>query len=879
MSAPEVITNGSSHNGLGDTRVLIASMFLPMSLEVDGNDESEFVGRSSMENVHNGDVLHEHTTGSFIPKRPLPCERKNSLEATAPPSIYHFRSISDLNRLPFIPTTDRISDRASKSRVRARNVRSRSFSPSKKDTALGAASEEESSEPPISWNYTPTTKGNVGLQKAVDSAKDQIKQKLWIGLPTDYPTDEISEVDKQAIRSEYLESFKCLPIFVSEHEFGSYYTDFCKQILWPTLHYILPDYPKKEIDENEAWKSYVSVNQKFADTIIETYKEGDIIWVNDYHLFLVPQMIRKILPNAVITFFLHVPFPSSEIFRCLHVRKELLEGLLGSDLIGFQTYSYARHFLQTVTRLLALDSTPKGIMMENTVVSVGIFPIGIDTRDLNERRQQAEVKKMAEMLKEKYNGKKLIVARDKLDPIKGVRQKLLAFELFLEKYPQWHKKVVLVQVVSPTTEHPELQRQISDILSRINSKFASIEYTPVVYLHQDISFYHYLALLSIADACLITSLRDGMNLTSHEYIVCQENNYGPLIISEFTGTYGSLGAAIRINPWHYREVAGAINEALTMSVEEKIRHHKELFRHVISNTGAYWAESFLNEAIKISSDMQRRFSAHIPHLKLANFETGYKDCDKRIFLFNYDGTLVPYAKIPDLTVSSERLLSILRRLVADDKNEVYIVSGRTKSALKKRLGDIPELGLCAENGCFLRPPRSDKWIDLFNNSNEAWKEKVSQIFEYYMERTPGSFIEKKEESIVWHFRLADVAFGDWQARECQNHIADSFENNFPVHAIMGEKNIEVRPKSASKKSMAHNILSQYEDMKLFILAIGDEKADEDLFEYLNQFKGEHESNTVISCTIGSKLSHANFFLTGVIDTLGSLDIISRNFAI
>lgn len=351
------------------------------------------------------------------------------------------------------------------------------------------------------------------------------------------------------------------------------------------MHYILPDYPRHEVDEQSYWKHYVSVNEKFAAALVEQYKPNDIIWINDYHLLLVPQLVRQKLPNAVIAFFLHIPFPSSEVFRCLHVRKQLLEGLLGADLLGFQTYSYARHFLQTTARILAIESTPKGILLENTVVSIGIFPIGIDTRALNERRQQVEVQQMAEMLQEKYQGKRVIVGRDKLDPIKGVRQKLLAFELFLNKYPEWRGKVVLVQVATSTTDHLDLQRQVSDLVGRINSRFGSIEYIPVVYLQQDISFSHYLALLTIADACLITSVRDGMNLTSHEYVVCQEHNHSPLIISEFTGTYGSFGAALRINPWHYKEVANAINEALTMSTEERIRTHKELFRHVTSNTG------------------------------------------------------------------------------------------------------------------------------------------------------------------------------------------------------------------------------------------------------------------------------------------------------
>ncbi|CAJ0835875.1 11014_t:CDS:2, partial [Entrophospora sp. SA101] len=331
------------------------------------------------------------------------------------------------------------------------------------------------------WTFEPGPQGNIGLQNAIKTIENNLVKRIWV--------------------------------------------------LWPTFHYVLPDNPKsKGLDEQDnSWKHYVALNQKFADSIVEIYEHGDIIWVNDYHLLLVPAMVRKRLPNAMIGFFLHIPFPSSEVFKCLPVRKEILEGVLDADLIGFQTESFSRHFRNTCSHLLSLETTPRGIQLENNFVSIGLFPIGVDVESLNEKRFVETKKKF---LLSNIPGKKLVVARDKLDYVKGVRQKMLAFERFLTIHTEWQEKAVLIQVATSTTEQNELQSQVSDVVSRINSKFSNLAYQPVVYLHKDITYSQYLALLTAADACLITSLRDGMNLTSHEYIVCQEERHRPLIISE-----------------------------------------------------------------------------------------------------------------------------------------------------------------------------------------------------------------------------------------------------------------------------------------------------------------------------------------------------------
>ncbi|KAJ3392625.1 Trehalose-6-P synthase/phosphatase complex subunit [Lobulomyces angularis] len=731
---------------------------------------------------------------------------------------------------------------------------------------------------PKSDDFKQSKLGNIGLQNAILSTtkKSFDLDPIFIGT-LGSGLDEFDDRWKFNASSLLLESTpSCVPVYVTDEELDGHYNQFCKQVLWKPFHYQLQDFPKNVLFEEIAWKHYVSVNQKFCDQIVNNYKQGDIsksnvvklfindfqiVWINDYHLMLVPLMVRQRIPQAVIGFFLHIPFPSSEIFRCIHVRKQILHGLLGADLIGFQTYSFMRHFLMTCTRLLSLESTPHGIQLEDSVVSVGIFPIGINLVALNEKRINPLVPDMITALKEKFAGKKILIGRDKNDYVKGVRQKMLAFEMFLTRYPEWLGKVVLIQVALSTTEANESNSHVAEVVSRINSKFGTIEYSPVCYLHQDIDFLNYLALLTVADACLITSLRDGMNLTSHEYIVCQEGKYGPLIISEFAGTYGNFGAALRVNPWDAGEVADAINEAFTMSYEDKLSRWTELYSYVSSNTAQNYVESFVRENQLVHEAIRHKATTSIPLLPLKVVRQAYLcNSGRRIFFLDHDGTIIQSGKSSTINatldatsirknLSSTSLSSsniarrnlstaslnglsnsssgimrsgsyghlinmssnastflhpttlsvreLLLRLTADSRNIVYIVSGRKKSDLEEFM-DIPMLGLSAENGGFMKYAGESQWEAMFDDLDMSWWKSVEEIFEYYTDRTPGSYIEHKELSLVWHYGLADLSFASWQAAECQNHIDQALASTYPIHAMKKKKSVEVSPRNLNK---------------------------------------------------------------------------------
>ncbi|KAI8335822.1 glycosyltransferase family 20-domain-containing protein [Chlamydoabsidia padenii] len=643
---------------------------------------------------------------------------------------------------------------------------------------------------------------------------------------------QIFPEDKARLEKLLWDTDRIIPIFLEKESHG-HYEGYCKEVLWPLFHYIVGEHATDGRSEKQFWADYVAVNQQFADTIIANYQEGDIICIHDYHLLLVSEMIRAKLPNAVIGLFFHATMPSSEILRCLTTRNDILRGMLGSTLVGFQTYSYARHFISSCTRVLGCESTQVGVNYNGQMVAVGAFPIGIDCDRVHAYCKQPGVEPKMAAIRDMYAGKKIIIGRDKLDSTKGVLQKLHAFEQFLHRYPEWRNKVVLIQVATPTYgDHAKLESKVSEAVSHINSTFGSLEFTPVHYYHQDVDRDEYYALLSVADVGLITCIRDGMNTTSFEFIICQhEQNHSPLILSEFAGTAGSLSAAMLVNPWDYSEVAKAINDALKMSPEDKLTRHKQLYKHVTRHTASFWAHSFVTQLVSISE--QQSLQSHAtPALDLNSLVNTYLGSKKRLLFFDYDGTLTPIVSIPGDAKPSPDLLTCLQTLCDDPRNIVWVISGRDQQTLDGWLGSVKGLGFSAEHGCYLKPPNGQTWSSIVDDMDMSWKQDVAEIFAYYTERTQGSFVENKKSSITWHYRQADATFGEFQAKECQNHLEHAIVSKLPVEILVGKKNLEVRPMSINKGEIVKRILSQHADADLVVCA-GDDKTDEDMFRMLS----------------------------------------------
>jgi trehalose 6-phosphate synthase/phosphatase len=729
------------------------------------------------------------------------------------------------------------------------------------------------------WHIESNPRCNGGLKNAVASVNERLKRKLWIGtLGTN--TDMIGDGPRKDIDTRMMELCDSQPVWIPDAEFESCYDEFCHQVLWPCLHYAVPDAPKTKLFyESASFKQYVAVNQRFADAIIANYKEGDIIWVNDYHLMLLPALLRaspKFPAHVPIGFFMHVAFPSSEIFRCLSVREPLLRGLLAADLVGFQTASFARHFRQTVSRILALEALPKGIQVDSTgtgrFVDVGVFPMGIDVGALREKRRDPEVADWIQLLKQRYAGMKIVVGRDKLDEIQGVRQKIQAFEMFLDKYPEFQKKVVLIQVALQTTESNELAGGVADLVSHINSRFSTLTYQPVVFLHtQDLTFSQYLALLSVADAFLVTSLREGMALRTHEFVECQEGRHRPLILSEFTGSYSYSGfrSCIAINPWDTRGTAKAIHQALTMEDEEALSRWKDLHNHVVTQTAQAFVTSFLTRCIRANSEHLQADVSTVEHLDLDRLLPRYKHSQRRLLFIEFEGTLwqrdISRAGLVKPFAPPEVAVDLLNKLAEDGRNEVWLLSGLPVKGMMEMVAEkVPKIGIVAENGCFIktRPTRKEtsQWINMVANFNLTWKTACVEILNYFSERTPGSWIEEREASVVWRFwtgapddSCPDRQWARRQAAEAQNHIFDSLGERYGLRIIPGMNSFLVLPNNISRSTavgavlhpggpahsplagqavwMSHDVTEDHSSDDVgFVLAVG---SDEKLLRRLN----------------------------------------------
>ncbi|KAI0370930.1 hypothetical protein BV20DRAFT_966016 [Pilatotrama ljubarskyi] len=720
---------------------------------------------------------------------------------------------------------------AGQMRVQRRQSRSSGGRPSRPSRSLSSSRHDPGSHSQ-KFYFESNPHCNGGLKNAVESVGDRLKRKLWVGtLGTN--TDGLRESLRRSIEWRMREERDSLPVWIADSDFAGCYDEYCHQVLWPALHYAVPDAPKtKSFYESAAFKQYVAVNQRFADAIVSAYQEGDIIWVNDYHLMLLPQMLRERLPSAPIGFFMHVAFPSSEIFRCLSVREDLLKGVLGADLIGFQTANYARHFRQTVSRILAAEALPKGIQLDSRFIDVGVFPMGIDVGSITQKKREPEVTEWVKSLRQRYAGMKLIVGRDKLDVIQGVRQKIQAFEAFLDKYPEYQGKVVLIQVALQTTEENEAQGGVADVVSHLNSRFSTLTYQPVVFLHtQDLTFNQYLALLTVADAFMVTSLREGMALRAHEFVECQEKRHRPLILSEFTGSYSFSGfrSCIPVNPWDKRGTAKAIHQALTMSDDEATSRWEDLHNHVVTQTAQAFVTSFLVRCLRSNLEHTESDAVSVNALDVTRILPKYRHSQKRLILVDFEGTLwqrdiKTIARNAGVVSSPafdppQDALDVLSKLSEDPRNEVWLLSGLPiKGSLEIVAEKAPHVGIVAENGCFIKPPagREGKadWINMVANFNLTWKAPCLEILQYFTERTPGSFIEEREASVVWRFwteKNVDDHAADWQwarrqAAEAQNHIFDSLGERYGLRIIPGTTSFLVLPNNISRSTAVGAIL-------------------------------------------------------------------------
>ena len=742
-----------------------------------------------------------------------------------------------------------------------------------------------------------------GLVTALESALEQRNMPaVWVG----WPGGNVAIADQERVRAQLLEEHALMPVYLDEQLYELYYNGFCNDVLWPLFHYVPLQVVTQDGERKfdyKFWTAYMTANHRFSEAVLSVYRPGDQVWVQDYHLMLLPSLLRKRLRRAAqIGFFLHTPFPSSEVYRILPVRKEILQGVLAADLIGFHTFDYARHFLSVCARTLGLESSPRGVDFQGHFARVGIFPIGIDPQHFLRTLEQPSVRARIDELQERFRNERVLIGVDRLDYIKGVPHKLLALETLLTRYPEWKDKVVLIQIAVPSrTEVEDYRKLIShtnELVGRINGQFGSVDYAPIMFINQSIPFEELCALYSVADAAVITSVRDGMNLVSYEYVMCQRDTCGVLVLSEFAGSAQSLSGALRVNPWNVEELAAAIHEALTMTDRERQMKHWKLYRYVTTHTASYWASSFiaeLKQAGALRGDGQQRH----PLLPKVDLLAGLRQATLRLVLLAYEGALVEPRSVPDLAAPDHSLFRMLSRVCTDPRNLVFVMSERDRARLLSWFtqyegegGEVrrdhrsAQIGLIAENGQFYRfPGVHTEWkATVATEAGEAvtptaeqrarehdWRQQVLPILNYYTERTPGSFLEQKERSLSWHYRDADPDYGVWQAHELKAHLTE-WCAHLPVEVVGvgsggsgggsgsgggggGAKCIEIRLAGASRAKAVARIREETPGPIDLVLCIGgNSRDDEELFGYLRAAPSPGEAppaSAVWTCRVGS----------------------------
>ena len=591
----------------------------------------------------------------------------------------------------------------------------------------------------LPWSIVPCEKGNGALKNAINIAtkeKTITDEIAWVGT-VGIPTDEIPIEISNKITKTLKDNYQSHAVITDDITFKGAYKNFCKQILWPTLHYQIPDNPNSKAFEDHSWNYYCDLNKLFAEKIAAVYKEGDIIWIHDYHLMLVPEMVRHILPHAKIGYFLHVSFPSSEVFRCFAHREKILMGILGANSVGFQTTEYARHFLQTTNKLLMADVQNDELKYKGKIISITSTPVGIDVFALKDHLRRDKVLKWRRLIKQRWRGKKLIVCRDQFDRIRGLNKKMLAYERFLRENPKYIEKIVLVQICLGKSQDDESERQLMLTVDRINSLSSNLSMSqPVVFLHQDLEYTQYLALNCEADLFMVNSFREGMNLTCHEFIISSEEKNAPLLLSEFTGSASVLDkGSILINPWDIRHVSQSIKRGLEMTYAERRKHWKSLVKSVIKHDSDTWITTSLQ-------DINNSWEANEERSTVFNlgYDVLYKDYEasqKHLFIF----------KISEPPTA--RVLSILNELAS--KNIVFVMNSHSKVTLERLYARASNVGLIAENGAYVRLDGS--WYNIVEQVD--WKDDVMKILNDKIERLPGAYYKVTESMIRFHTENAE----------------------------------------------------------------------------------------------------------------------------
>ena len=658
--------------------------------------------------------------------------------------------------------------------------------------------------------------GMRGLSKA--------EQTSWVGWPGAMPQSD----EQRALIDQQLAEHSATPVYLSAQEAERFYEGMSNSVIWPLFHYLVDRMPLFVRDFDE----YRAVNERFADAVCAQAGEDDLIWIHDYHLLLLPRMLRERLPGARIGFFLHIPFPSSEIFRLLPHREDLLRGMLGANLIGFHTFGYARHFSDALLGNLGIEPQLDRVDVDGRTVSIGVYPMGIDVNGFEQLASDPELPARVAELRRAQGVEHLLLGVDRLDYTKGIPRKLLAMERLLERSPQYRGKVRLLQIAVPSrenvAEYKSLRSDVEGLVGRINGSSGSLHDAPIHYLYKPVTQAELVASYRAADVMVVTPLRDGMNLVAKEYVAARTDGDGVLVLSELAGAASELGEALTVNPYDVETLALTLDRALSMPEVERRERMTALRDKVRAHPVELWARSFVETLAAGERGPEprdlRRDSDELD--KLARTLATRAEV---VFALDYDGTLVPITRNPDLARPDAALRELLAMLAGLSGVHVCVVSGRAQPSLATWLDALP-IDLVAEHGVWTKRAEAAEWKCHIDTSTLDWLSDARAILETYVERAPGAILEQKTAGLAWHYRNVDPYLGVQLARELRVHLVRHFAQ-MPVSILGGRKVIEMRPQGLDKGSAVRDSLGLFRSAAA-IAAAGDDRTDEDLFAAL-----------------------------------------------
>jgi len=658
-----------------------------------------------------------------------------------------------------------------------------------------------------------------GLVSAMDGVIGQDLALEWIG----WPGGSIEDADRQRELADRLKNdFGFTPVFLTEEEIALYYTGYSNASLWPVLHYM----PNIMAYESAWWEAYLAVNERFAEVVVEAADNEDLIWIHDYHLMLLPMLLRQRNPRLRIGFFLHTPFPSYEVFRCHPQRTQLLQGLLGADLIGFHTFSYLRHFRSAVLRLLGIEPEMNHVPHDQWTTRIGVYPIGINAAKFEAQLATPEHRAQLAEYREVYKDKRIVLSVERADYTKGIVHRLAAIDRFLEHCEDRSRLCFLMISVPSRGEvqaYQDLRAEVEQLVGKINGRHATVDNVPVHFIFQSVTFSQLCALYSLADVLMATPLIDGMNLVAKEYIACKEQENGVLILSEFAGAAQELFDAVIVNPYDVDAVAVRIDEALRLPTQSQTGHMQRMRARVLRNDSRHWAGTFISDLASHAQDEVGPIEGRTGVLEIL---AAVRSCKERCALFlAYDGTLREFEARADAASPTPGIRDLLMRLSRCDHVDSFLISGRGQQDLAQWFGDY-RVALVAEHGYRYRPAGGTSFIEVFPGLDLSWKDQVLPILRQHEDSTPGSLVEEKLSSVVWHYRRSDPEFGRWKAHQLVAELSE-VASNLPVEVHHGKAIVEVTSMQVNKGQAMVKLLSEA-DCHL-VLCAGDDQTDESMF--------------------------------------------------